>query len=58
MRNLTYKQTLVVGIVFTVVGYFLISRHIGIGNFIAVIGDVGIVFSVVMLIKSRGEREK
>jgi hypothetical protein len=53
MKNFTYTQTLVMGIIFTAAGYVLLSKHIGIGNFIAVIGDVGIVFSIMMLIKSR-----
>jgi hypothetical protein len=58
MRTITYAQTLVIGVVFTALGYFLISHHVGLGNFIAVIGDVGIVFSLVMLIKTHFSKGK
>ena len=57
MKNFSYKQTLVVGIIFAAVGYPL-SHHLQLGNFLAVIGDVFIVASIVMLIKSRKKAKR
>jgi hypothetical protein len=52
MKNFTYKQALVIGILLVAIGYPL-SRKVDLGNWLAVIGDVFIAASIVMLIMSR-----
>lgn len=53
MKNFTYTQTLVMGIIFAAIGYVLGSGSSYLSSLLVVIGDVLIVASIVMIIKKK-----
>ena len=57
MKNFTYKQTFIIGIVVAVIGY-IVGNSSYLGSLLIVAGWVFIIASVVMLIKARNKTKK